>query len=91
METGHDRRALNEMARQLAGEDPQFVELLARLTPAAPRHGEQGPAVLLSVALVAVLACAVLLLPIATVASAALAVGVLGYVLLVRARPRVTP
>lgn len=86
MLTGRDRRALNEIARQLAGEDPQFADLFARMAPRPRYDAGQGPAVALSAALVAVVTCAVLLLPIATMASAGLAVGVLGYVVLTRAR-----
>lgn len=76
MLTPRERRVLAAMGRRLAAEDPGFV---ARLRwPAREPARPAPPAALLTVALVAMLACAVLLLPMAALACGGLAVAMLG-------------
>lgn len=72
MLTARDRRLLREIADGLNREDPEFVRLFRR-TDRGARPGA-WPMAPLAAALVAMIACAVLLLPVATLAAAAAAV-----------------
>ena len=75
MLTHRERRILAEMTRRLIADDPQIA---SRLRWPESRHAWCGPAVVLVAALLSMLVCAVLLLPVATLASGGLAVGALG-------------
>ena len=79
MLTARDRRVLGEIAEGLGQEDPEFVRQF-RSTGGGRGHCTSGRAVVsLGAALVAMVVCAVLLMPVAAMTAAASAVAVLVY------------
>lgn len=91
MLTDRDRRLLREIAEGLGRDDPEFVRQFRRAGRSRDARPGAWSVAPLAAALVAMIVCAVLLLPVATLATAVAAVAILLFAAAARRRSVTSP